>query len=197
MKILLLNPDCHADPELDKMAAVLAEKLEKEGFESDIRSFAEDIRGCVYCGKCYRAGRCMIQDEVNDILDQKGGYAGYIVLVKPVYGDISANCRNLMERLLRCNPAGFSLRPVMTVIGGRKKAGKVHSVMNQLYSEANMYLYMTRNHNVFDMDDPDWEKNLSVMIQGFCFLTKSLLNAGEIRQEYSMAIAGKTTSFLR
>ena len=85
MKVLLVNGSPHATGNtaiaLNEMVKVFSE----EGIETQVIHIgAKDIRGCVACGKCKTAGRCIFEDAVNEtaaIFEECDG----IVVGTPVY----------------------------------------------------------------------------------------------------------------
>ncbi len=85
MKVLLINGSPRSKGNtaraLEEMAAVFA----KEGIESEIIQVGNrDIRGCIACGSCYRGGKCVFDDLVNEVAP-KFAEADGIVLGSPVY----------------------------------------------------------------------------------------------------------------
>ena len=66
MKVLLLNGSPRAN---GNTAAALAEMkaiFDQEGIEAEIVQVGHlPVRGCIACGGCYKAGKCVFDDVVN------------------------------------------------------------------------------------------------------------------------------------
>ena len=85
MKVLLINgsprPDGNTAIALDEMVKVFAQ----EGIETDVMQVGNKaIRGCIACGACAKAGRCVFDDDVN-IAASKLKEADGLVVASPVY----------------------------------------------------------------------------------------------------------------
>ncbi len=85
MKVLLINGSPRVNGNtafaLEQMAEVFAE----EGIETELIQVGnQNIRGCIGCGTCYKAGKCVFDDLVNEVA-QKFEEADGMVLGSPVY----------------------------------------------------------------------------------------------------------------
>ena len=85
MKVLLVNGSPKANGNtafaLEQMAEVFAE----QGIETEMIQVGNlDIRGCLGCGTCYKTGKCVIDDLVNEFAPKFEAADG-IVLGSPVY----------------------------------------------------------------------------------------------------------------
>ena len=85
MKVLLINgsPKVKGNTAfaLDQMAQVFAE----QGIETELIQVGnQEIRGCIGCGRCYKAGKCVFDDLVNEVA-AKFEEADGMVVGSPVY----------------------------------------------------------------------------------------------------------------
>ena len=85
MKVLMLNGSPHSEGNtamaLQEMATIFAE----ENVDVEIVQVGnKDIRGCIGCGTCYKTGKCVFDDLVND-LAVKFQEADALVVGSPVY----------------------------------------------------------------------------------------------------------------
>ena len=67
MKVLLIN----GSPRVNGNTAVALNEMVKvfqeEGIESEVIQIGQkDIRGCIACGSCYKTGKCVFNDIVNE-----------------------------------------------------------------------------------------------------------------------------------
>ena len=85
MKVLLINGSPKAKGNTAFALHQMAEVFSEQGIEAEIIQVGHlPIRGCVACGSCYKTGKCMIDDIVNQIAP-KFQEADGIVIGSPVY----------------------------------------------------------------------------------------------------------------
>lgn len=85
MKVLILNGSPKANGNTAAALAQMEAVFTAEGIETEIVQVGNQvIRGCTGCGTCYRTGRCIFDDLVNELavkLDECDG----LVIGSPVY----------------------------------------------------------------------------------------------------------------
>ena len=85
MKVLLINGSPHAHGCTATALNEVAKTLNENGVETELIQVGHlDIRGCIACGHCYKEGKCVFQDVVNEVAE-KFKEADGIVLGSPVY----------------------------------------------------------------------------------------------------------------
>ena len=85
MKVLLINGSPKANGNTAYSLAQMAEVFAEQGIETEtIHVGNQAIRGCVACGSCYKTGKCVFDDLVNEVAP-KFEEADGIVLGSPVY----------------------------------------------------------------------------------------------------------------
>lgn len=85
MKVLLLNGSPKAKGNTAFALAQMAEVFAEAGVETEILQVGSQlIRGCTGCGNCYKTGRCVFDDLVNETAARLPGCDG-IVIGSPVY----------------------------------------------------------------------------------------------------------------
>ena len=84
--------------------------VEEEGIETQYISLAEKkLNPCMACDQCRKEGKCVIVDDINDILEEMVGADG-IIIGSPVYfGGVSAQLKMLFDRS-RPYRRGFKLK---------------------------------------------------------------------------------------
>ena len=85
MKVLLIN----GSPRVGGNTGIALDEMVKvftaEGIETDVMQIGNKaIRGCMACGACAKAGKCVFDDEVN-IAAEKLKEADGLVVASPVY----------------------------------------------------------------------------------------------------------------
>ena len=69
MKVLLINGSPHKEGCTFTALNEIAMTLAKNNIESEIFHIGtKPIAGCIACGKCRENGKCIFEDEVNNLL---------------------------------------------------------------------------------------------------------------------------------
>ncbi len=85
MKVLLINGSPKTNGNTSFALAQMAEVFADQGIETEVIHVGNQvIRGCLGCGSCYKTGKCVIDDIVNEIAP-KFEEADGLVLGSPVY----------------------------------------------------------------------------------------------------------------
>lgn len=85
MKVLLLNGSPRANGNTFTALNEMCKVFKKEGIETQIVNIGNKaIRGCVACGSCGQKGKCVFDDEVNEVAKLFEEADG-LVLGSPVY----------------------------------------------------------------------------------------------------------------
>ena len=100
MKVLLINgsPKTKGNTAfaLEQMAEVFAD----QGIETEIIHVgSQAIRGCIACGSCYKTGKCVFDDAVNEIAPKFEASDGIVVGSPVYYASANATLIALLDRL--------------------------------------------------------------------------------------------------
>lgn len=85
MKVLIINGSPKNDGNTAIAIGEMVKKFEEEGIETEIMHIGgKDIRGCMACQKCFKDGKCVFDDVVNEAAEKLAKADG-LVLASPVY----------------------------------------------------------------------------------------------------------------
>ena len=85
MKVLLINGSPKTNGNTAFALAQMAEVFAQAGVETEtLQVGSRLIRGCIGCGSCYKTGKCVFDDPVNETAAKLPEYDG-IVVGSPVY----------------------------------------------------------------------------------------------------------------
>ncbi len=153
MKVLAIIMDSGHNPLLKESMQWLKQLFADKGIEvSEICIENDSLKGCVACGKCYRAGKCIFDDEVNIVIRQMADCDGMVVGGEILYGKLSEKCSSFLERLFHAGTAALARKPASTVLYSRRRtdASATAAVM-AYFSMANMpAAYVQQGHVIYD-----------------------------------------------
>lgn len=100
MKVLILNGSPHSSGNTAVALAEMIKIFDAEGIENELIQVGnKNIRGCIGCGKCSSLGKCVFDDEVNEIA-KKFETADALLVGTPVYySSVNATLLAVLQRL--------------------------------------------------------------------------------------------------
>ena len=100
MKVLMLNGSPHANGNTAIALEEMAKTFREEGVEVELIQVGHlPIRGCIGCGQCFKQGKCVIDDLVNEVAPKLAEADG-LVLGSPVYyASANATLMAFVQRL--------------------------------------------------------------------------------------------------
>lgn len=108
---------------------------EEEGIETEFISLADkEMNPCLACEVCKQEGKCIIMDDVNDILEKIEDADG-IIIGSPVYfGGVSSQTKMLLDRSRPCR-IGFKLRNKVggAIAVGASRNGGQETTIRQIH----------------------------------------------------------------
>ena len=99
-KVLLINGSPHprgcTATALEEMIRV----FEQEGIEAEMLQLGgKDIRGCIGCGTCFKTGKCVFDDLVNEFAPKFEAADGLVVGSPVYYGSPNGTLLSFLDRL--------------------------------------------------------------------------------------------------
>ena len=100
MKVLLINGSPHANGNtavaLNEMIKIFdAAQIETQLFHVGNKS----IRGCVACGNCFKLGKCVFDDVVNEVAPKFAEADGFVVGTPVYYSSPNGTIVSFLDRL--------------------------------------------------------------------------------------------------
>ena len=121
MKVLLLNGSPHSNGCTYTALCETARALQDGGIQTEIIHLASnDTPGCKGCFACRSLGRCIIDDQVNQIAE-KLQYADGMILGSPVYfASPNASFLSLLDRLYAAHGHKLRYKPCGCLVSARR-----------------------------------------------------------------------------
>ncbi len=131
MKVLLVNGSPHPKGCTYTALNAVAEVLESEGIETEIINVAKTNSGCMGCGYCYKAGKCVNDtDMVNEIIARLEEFDGFVFGSPVHYASASGAITSFMDRLFYAGGKNLKYKPGATVASARR--GGTTAALDQL-----------------------------------------------------------------
>ena len=141
-KVLMINGSPHEFGCTYTALKEVAETLEKNGVETEILYLGtKPVAGCIACGKCGQTGRCVFNDQVNQVLEKLAEYQG-IVVGSPVYfaGPTGQICA-FLDRLFYCGGDRMKGKVAAAVVSCRRGgATAAFDRLNKYFTISNMHV---------------------------------------------------------
>ena len=121
MKVLMINgsprPNGNTSIALGEMEKIFA----AEGIETEIVQIgSKAIRGCIGCGKCAEAGKCVFDDVVNEIAPKFEVCDGLVVGSPVYYASANATLVAFLTRLFYSTPFDKTMKAGAAVAVARR-----------------------------------------------------------------------------
>lgn len=157
MKVLLLNGSPHEKGCTYRALYEVAETLEKEGVEAEIVHIGNQaVHGCIGCGKCSTAGRCVFKgDPVNAFLDKMEQADGLVVGSPVYYASANGSLYSFLDRLFYAGNC-FALKPAAAVASARR-AGTTATLdtLNKYFTISQMPVVSSQYWNMVHGNSPE------------------------------------------
>ena len=122
MKVLLLNGSPHAKGCTYTALAEAAGALEAAGVETEfVHIGTKAIRGCIGCGKCREAKRCVFDDDpVNEATEKARACDGFIFGSPVYYASPNGAALAFLDRLFYAGGSALRYKPGAAVVSARR-----------------------------------------------------------------------------
>ena len=121
MKVLILNGSPRVNGCTARALEEVSKSLNEEGIETEtINVGNKDIRGCIACKSCFKTGKCVFDDIVNDIA-VKFEKADGIIIGSPVYyAGSNGTIISLLDRLFYSTHFDKTMKVGACVLSSRR-----------------------------------------------------------------------------
>ena len=160
MKVLLVNGSPHKNGCTYTALTEVEKELNKEGIETEIFWLGvKPIPGCIACGSCRKAGKCAINDVVNEFAEKCNEADGFIFGTPVHYAAASGAISSFMDRLFYStfsNPDLFRLKPAAAIVSARRAGTTVtYDQLNKYFGMNQMPIISSRYWNMVHGSTPE------------------------------------------
>jgi len=190
MKVLLINGSPKTNGNTAFALAQMAEVFAAEGIETEtIQVGSKDIRGCIGCGQCYKAGKCVFDDLVNEVGEKLAQADGMVVGSPVYYASPNGTLISFLDRLFYS--ASYDLRMKVgasVVVARRGGCTAAMDVLNKYFTISQMPVASSSYWNLIHgakpgeaARDPEGIRTMRNLAKNMAFL----MNAIDAEKEVS------------
>ena len=121
MKVLIIN----GSPTKDGNTAIAVNEMvtvfQAEGIEVEtVQIGKQDVRGCIACNTCYKTGKCVFDDVVNELAPKFAEADGLVVASPVYYASANATLIACLDRLFYSTPFDKTMKVGASVVVARR-----------------------------------------------------------------------------
>ena len=183
MKVLIINGSPRVSGNtsiaIDEMVKVFAE----ENIETEtVMVGNKDIRGCVACGKCGELGKCVFDDEVNELAAKLEAADGLVIASPVYYASANATLIAVLDRLFYSSNFDKTMKVGASVVCARRGGcSSTFDELNKYFTISGMPVASSQYWNSIhgraqgeaQLDD-EGKQTMRVLARNMSFLMKSI-----------------------
>ena len=183
MKVLLINGSPKVNGNTAFALSQMAEVFAAEGIETEtIQVGSRDIRGCTGCGQCYKAGKCVFDDLVNEVAEKLEAADGMVVGSPVYYASPNGTLISFLDRLFYS--ARYDLRMKVgasVVVARRGGCTAAMDVLNKYFTISQMPLASSCYWNMIHgakpgeaRQDPEGIRTVRTLAKNTAFMMRAI-----------------------
>lgn len=183
MNVLILNGSPRANGNTALAIGEMVKVFEAEGITAEVVQVGkENVRGCIACGHCSSAGKCVFDDCVNDIAPKFRQADGLIIASPVYYGSANGNLISCLDRLFYSTSFDKTMKVGASVVCARRGGcSATFDELNKYFTISGMPLASSQYWNSIhgrtpgqaDMDE-EGKQTMRALARNMAFLMKSI-----------------------
>lgn len=182
MKVLIINGSPHTNGATYRAIEEMNNVFTSNNVETEIITIGnKDIRGCVACGSCYKNGKCIFNDIVNEIA-LKFEEADGLVLASPVYyASANGTLISCLDRLFYSSRFDKRMKVGASIAVARRGGiTATHDELNKYFTISGMPIasgqYWNGFYGSYGEEEQDLEglQQMRTLAKNIVFLMKSI-----------------------
>ena len=188
MKVLIINGSPTKDGNTTVAVNEMIKVFQAEGIETEaVQIGKQDVRGCIACNTCYKTGKCVFDDVVNE-LALKFAEADGLVVASPVYyASANATLIACLDRLFYSTPFDKTMKVGASVVVARRGGcSATFDELNKYFTISNMPVASSQYWNCIHGAsageaalDAEGLQTMRVLARNMSFLMKGVALAKE------------------
>ena len=183
MKVLMINGSPHPNGNTTIALREMEKVFSEEGIAVEtIRIGSQAIRGCIACGHCYKADKCVFDDLVNETAPKFEAADGLVVATPVYFASPSGTVEAFMDRLFYSTHFDKTMK-AGAAISVARRAGTTATMdaLNKYFSISGMPIASSQYWNdAFGRAPGDTEQDgegkqiMRTLARNMAFLMKSI-----------------------
>lgn len=183
MKVLILN----GSPRVNGNTSIAIREMEHIFRENGIETEAvqignKDVRGCIACGHCFKAAKCVFDDVVNELAPKFEEADGLIIASPVYYASANATLIACLDRLFYSTHFDKTMKVGASVVCARRGGcSATFDELNKYFTISNMPIASSQYWNCIhgreqgqaEMDE-EGKQTMRVLARNMVFLMKSI-----------------------
>ena len=121
MKVLILNASPRAGGNTSIAVKEVADELERQGIDTEtVQIGNKAIRGCIACNSCAKLGKCVFDDEVNELAKEFEQADGLIAATPVYYASANATLIACLDRLFYSTSFDKTMKVGASIVVARR-----------------------------------------------------------------------------
>ncbi len=183
MKVLIIN----GSPRVNGNTSIAIREVEKEfsvaGIEVETVQVGNmDIRGCIACGHCFKAGRCVFDDIVNELAEKFEESDGLIIASPVYYASANATLIACLDRLFYSSHFDKTMKVGASIVCARRGGcSATFDELNKYFTICNMpiassqYWNSIHGRTVGEAElDEEGKQTMRTLAKNMIFLMRSI-----------------------
>ena len=183
MKILLINGSPKVNGNTAFALSQMAEVFAAEGIETEtIQVGSREIRGCIACGQCHKAGKCVFDDLVNEVAGKLAEADGMVVGSPVYYASPNGTLISFLDRLFFSHSCDLRMKVGASIVVARRGGcSAAMDVLNKYFTISQMpmasscYWNMIHGSKPGDaQQDAEGIRTMRTLAKNMAFLVKAV-----------------------
>ncbi len=140
MKVLIINGSPRTNGNTQIAINELTKEFEQENIEvKNIEIGTKDMRGCIACGTCYKTGKCVFNDLVNEGIELLKEVDGVIIASPVYYASANGSLISFLDRMFYANHTDLTMKVGASVaVARRGGASSTFDELNKYFTISGM-----------------------------------------------------------
>ena len=183
MKVLILNGSPRMEGNTSIAIREMVQVFEKEGVKAEVVQIGnQNVRGCIACGHCFEAGKCVFDDVVNTLAPKFEEADGLVVASPVYYASANATLIACLDRLFYSTHFDKTMKVGASVVCARRGGcSATFDELNKYFTIANMPIASSQYWNSIhgrvqgeaEMDE-EGKQTMRALARNMTFLMKSI-----------------------
>lgn len=183
MKVLLINGSPRKDGNTSIALEEMVKVFEKRGVETEtVHIGGKDIRGCIACGHCYKAGKCVFEDLVNETAPKFETADGLVVASPVYYASANGTLISFLDRLFYSSRFDKTMKVGASVaVARRGGCSATYDMLNKYFTISGMPVASSQYWNMVHgtapgeaLQDGEGLQTMRTLAENMTFLMRSI-----------------------